>query len=123
MNVYDYVAPVRDKAIELLEIGWTQHRFALDKKGEPCPDDRTEVPTREQGCAWCLTGAIHAAITEVAFEQGLPSLTVYRQDLFNAFSDLWRYLHRSEGWSTMTLFNDKPGRTQDEVIASLRNIN
>ena len=123
MDAHDYVAPIRDKAIELLEIGWTQDHFALGKDGVPCEDDRLAVPTREKGCAWCLSGAIHAAINEVAFEEGLPSLDFHHQALFDTVHNRWEHHHRPEGWAEMTVFNDVPGRTQAEVIASLRNIN
>lgn len=126
-----WMPAIRDRAIELMEIGWTQGVLAVYDDGREygiTDDDEDgdgldhKTPTPEEGaCQWCLSGAIMAATREVDREQdfmeGVDEYREYR-DLWDAFSTQWQednnqHVHPVD-------YNDAQERTFDDVIGTLR---
>lgn len=137
MNYDDMLHAIRDRAVALLEIGWTQKALAVYTNGDvfgpvggenPLPPDH-ETPTREEGaCGWCASGAIHAAITELNEEQGWFDAQDQEEEdeygtLWNSLSSRWSTANPCNAEEGLVSFNDKEGVTQEDVIQSLRNIN
>ena len=124
MSYNEHILPVRDRAIQILQIGWCQGALAAypDEQGEleAYMGSDWETPTPEQGaCQWCLVGAVMAAMRE----QGV-SMGVGQRQLWLNFEHHWCKANwgDDEDPSTMNLvgWNDQEGRTVDEVIASLQ---
>lgn len=117
------IAPVCDRAVELLTIGWTQGAMARGKDGHRFPANWLHAtPPRKDACQWCLTGSIYAACNELGI------LMPDTHKVFLAVHEVWLKANRRhvpgiliEG-QRMIWFNDLPGRTKEEVIASLERI-
>lgn len=99
-------------ALHLLELaydriarGWTQGEEARDAGGEPTD------PWRREAVSWSLLGAIVAAYEELARRAasfGLDQLAVAMHRLAAFVDD-----------DSLARWNDRPERTQDEVLATL----
>ena len=103
---------VRAKEL-LLEKGWCQGSRALDAEGESV----RAVDSR--AASFCLIGAIARARYDVAYESGVNAvgswwLTAEPIESYVSTLGSW-----SIGSSGLAQFNDKPGRTKEEVIAVL----
>lgn len=93
------VAEARQQAAALLRRGWTQRGYAFDAAG------RSVSATSPDAIRWCLYGALHAVgadrpVFEAACDQIRAELGLTSRDSL----DLW---------------NDRPGRTQAEVVAAM----
>lgn len=126
MSYNEHILPVRDRAIQIIQIGWCQGVLAAypDEQGEleAFRGDDWETPTPERGaCQWCLAGAVMAAMREL----GVPMGVGQRQPWLD-FQHHWckANLGADEDPSTMNLvgWNDQEGRTVDEVVHSLKRI-
>lgn len=98
------VAKILNRAADLIEKpgAWTQDAAARDSSGR-----RIEPTSREAVC-WCTWGAIAKVggkHERVAFDALIASLNL--PDWYDpaSFGEVW---------------NDAPGRTQDEAVAALR---
>ena len=127
-----WMPAIRDRAIELLEIGWTQGVLAVYTDGSFYGDsgDNYEegygkdyrTPTPEEGaCQWCLGGAVMAATREVDREHGFMK----GEDAFEEYDELW--LEFSRQWKEDNVlyvspvgYNDGTLTTRDDVIGTLR---
>ena len=126
-----YIPAIRDRAIELLEIGWTQGALAVYEDGQNYgdSDDQEEdygedfkTPTPDEGaCQWCLGGAVMAATREIDRQEGF----MLQEDEFQEYADLWneflvRWLRDNDLHVYPVDYNDAKERTSDEVIGTLR---
>ena len=108
------VRAIRDRAVAIIEQGWCQHMEAKDHRG------RSTFPGNPCAVAWCLTGAMQRAVAELR-GQYVPSVFDSGPDATMELLRLWR-LANDYQIQTPMIFNDRLGRTQQEVIASLMRI-
>jgi len=80
---------------------WTQSCMARDDKGEPCSVDDVNVEK------WCLVGAMQYLYGDYYFQ--IPTLR-NKMATREVCSIIGGY-----GFAVMSAWNDKPGRTQEEV--------
>ena len=106
------VRALRDRTVQIIEQGWCQDAQARDHRGQSVP------PGGLFAVAWCLTGAIERAVGELR-GQYVPSVFDSGPQATGELSILWTL---ANDYHTPTLFNDRLGRTQQEVIDSLRRI-
>lgn len=96
-------ARVLERAAALVETGWTQDAYAVTMEGE-------EVNVcSPRACAWCATGAIHAA-------------SAGRMNFSAAYAlilDVSRRLKATTGVA-LAAWNDHPDREPEEVALFLR---
>jgi hypothetical protein len=91
-----------DKAADWLEVhDWTQHAYARNQLMMPCDSHDLDA------VCWCAYGAMEKVSGEVG-----------NADLVAAEYCCRKYLN----WSFIGFYNDQPGRTKDDVIATLRAI-
>jgi hypothetical protein len=91
------------KVRKFIERGWCQGYFALNKEGR-------EVDARSRSaCKWCLIGAICKTTPDIRF---LHIKNIVENELDKDICSRARSQHQNsiEGW------NDKPGRTQKQVL-------
>lgn len=91
------------RAAELVGRGWCQGTYALDAEG------RQVDPTQPEAVAWCVAGAMIRAAFELA-----PNIA----DAQSLYSEAYaRFIGQAGSVAT---WNDRRGRTKDEVIEELR---
>lgn len=82
------------RAAEIVESGWTQHVSARAADGYPCDPNGSGYPV-----AFCMVGAFYRARCKMRVEAWpLPNINGV----------------------TPSAWNDRPGRTKEEVAAKLR---
>jgi hypothetical protein len=84
-----------------IKFGWTQNVAARDKDGNEV------LPSSEDACCWCIYGAIGAS----------------RKDLSR--ETRYKYENKVEeviGNYSISLYNDSPARTKQEVIDILEQV-
>lgn len=92
------------KPSDYIRKGWCQNQQAVDNKGMPVEGyDKDAV-------AWCAFGAIVAAYPEDALARE------------NVVTRLYDYISQTDNSITVASWNDKPTRSQREVIATLEAI-
>jgi len=94
------MTPLRmlQQARSLIARGWAQNTMAKDINGVQVH------PASTVACSWCMSGALHR-VADSDRECG-PH-----------FNDAWSALEDAVGeWPSFTSWNDKPGRTRDEVL-------
>ena len=95
-----------EKAKKKIEKGWCQETLAKDAKG------RIVSERSRDACQWCSVGAILAA---------LP-IKEWRKEQEIGFSTLAEtmegFLEKAMGSVSVAHWNDRPGRTQQQVIAA-----
>lgn len=89
-------AEILNAAADLCERGWTQGDFAVNADG------RVSAPWDKSAVAWCVIGAVR-------------SCTKDAWDVTNAIALLHGYVGQN-----VSAWNDTPGRTQAEVVETLR---
>ncbi len=94
------VLQVLTTAREYLERGWIQGVAARSITGEPCSHSDPNA------CRWCLTGAVSRAAFTNKWQDCYPYLTAIISLLASSREDA--------RW--VCVWNDQPGRTQEEVI-------
>lgn len=93
------------KAWELLskEDAWVRGSFALDQNGDICSSNADEA------CSWCTLGAINKCYPEY--------------DLWcEVITKVEERLSRDVGCKLVTVWNDNEHRTQEEVVALLKEL-
>lgn len=108
------------RARALLAKGWTQRTVARNARGEAV---KIFSPTATQ---YCITGAIGRAAWEAA---GKPTgysweaaiISAQNERVGEAHGLLTRLLPRMKGQMGVERWNDRKGRTQDEVLAFMDN--
>jgi hypothetical protein len=100
MSAVENVADVLDAAADLLEKpgAWTTRTCARDRQGNTTGWDEDDAE------CFCALGAI--------FRAGKGDVSGADDFFGKALGGL--------GWGSIAPFNDAPGRTQDEVVAKLR---
>ena len=88
------------KPSEYIRKGWTQGNGAKDCYGCSCE------PTSKYAVSWCAVGAIMAACKEDS--ENISMLIKRVRDSLNV--------------PRLTLWNDEPGRTKQEVIDALEKV-
>ena len=132
MEYAPWILAIRDRSIELLEIGWMQGSLAAYADGRvyKYTDDDAVVaygedhmtPTPDEGaCQWCLGGAVMAATREIDRKHGFMK----GEDAFEEYDELWKEFSRQwnegNGLSMRPVdYNDAKETTRDDVIESLR---
>lgn len=110
---------VRDRAIDLLtKGGWVQKVYAQSSSGCKALNIMAVRDFGDDDC-YCLTGAIAKAMFEVGLNPH-PHL-----DSIHNFHSYWRaspHVTKTHSIQEFIEFNDASGRTRDEVIASLKNM-
>ena len=94
-------------AKNLILRGWCKGELALDEGGRPVGQNTREA------CAWCLVGAISAAMQRA----GIGVLSLVGLAHWDAVS---RAIHGRPGKGCgIAWWQDRPERTRDEVVAVL----
>lgn len=94
-------------AADLIErTGWTQEHFARDSRGKPV------ITMDESACCFCLIGAL-----DRVRDIGNPYSWYSHRVSLDALS---RVVGTPADWCSLSGWNDKKGRTKDEVVAALR---
>lgn len=98
---------VLNRAMELIQKGWTQGTLARDKRGRPV------IIIDEKACAFCLIGAIRRAEFEAGmFFESATTKVLRKLILQNGFSP--------ENYHTVVSeWNDASGRTRYQVLSLL----
>lgn len=87
------LAAARDRIVD----GWCQGQMAVDRDGVECD------PRSGEAVGWCAAGALRAVTDDVDVRHTLIWwLTVAR--------------HGRHGESELSLYNDRPGRTVDDIV-------
>lgn len=90
--------------------GWTRNVYARDKLGEPVGSRNPEA------CAWCLEGAIHADTLD---DVDAVYLLLYIANGAGFLPRKVRGACQRIPKVSLDVWNDKPGRTQKEVLRLL----
>lgn len=112
---------VLERARELVSLGWCQGDLAQDEFGSTIPDSSPNAKS------FCTIGAIDRALYEalewnwnMVITQPLAPKSVMLKDLYNATKiELLKALGIKDPVAHsfgIVSFNDKPGRTQEQVI-------
>jgi hypothetical protein len=94
-----------DRAIKLLEEGWTKRAFARDDKNVPC------MPDSSKAVCWCLGGAIIRA--------GCDNRVESVEDVFERIRNI---LSKEHATHSIIRFNDVIAQNKEEVIGLLRRV-
>jgi hypothetical protein len=82
------------KALDYIKKGWTQGEFARDSKGDSVPSNSTAA------VSWCTAGALGMAYDVCKYMGALNKLAAVI------------------GTRKLSVWNDDPNRTREEVIAA-----
>ena len=115
LEIVVYTACVLERAAEYCEGGWCQSSNACDEQGKPCG------ATNIDATCWCASGAITCAMHRIV---GTAAWTALwngvdwhsGQALLRAILEEWP---DSSQYESIPTWNDKPERTQAEVVATL----
>ena len=100
------MAELTDRAAEVIERGWNQGWFAVDKDGN-------KVSARSKdACKWCVLGAVEKAADELGLKNGDWMKIVGRVQWAAGIDE----------YGSLCRWNDDPNRTQEEVAAMLRSV-
>lgn len=86
-----------DRAIALVERGWTKHAYARDAEGGNVDESAASA------CSWCIQGALFRAGAGTEVQEAVEEEVATRTGA--------EYIHE---------FNDAPERTKEEVLELLR---
>ena len=133
MDHAQWILAIRDRAIELLEIGWMQGSLAAYADGRAyvfSDDDHEEgygedhkTPTPDEGaCKWCLGGAVMAATRELDREHGFMKGEDAKEEYDYLWGEFTRWWRRDNNKRHVypTEYNDAKETTRDDVIGTLR---
>ena len=95
-----------NKAADLIEKGWTQQAYARNKEGYDVD------PGKNDATSWCLSGALWLVVC------GGGPFTDTSSRFGPILNKLFENLKLRE---TAASWNDRPGRTQGQVVILLRN--
>ena len=111
------VKKVVEKALEYVELGWTQESYARDKKNNPVS------PYVKEACKFCPTGAIRRAAWESCGNEAWS--TSFWKLVSEAHIFVMRSSINSQGkrlYASLWMHNDESERTKAEIVALFRKV-
>lgn len=118
-----YADEILTLAAQYVAAGWCQFSAARDPRGMPVRDS-----TSPEACAWCIGGALERA--RYVVRSALP-LSADRVETWRVFESVEAHLAKRAGWAGggpatnetyLGIWNDRPGRTQADVVDLLRSL-
>ena len=110
----NHVNKVLSRAADLVERGWTQDTYARNERGFSCSSYGAEA------CSWCLTGSLMRAASDLYDEDRAEVYDWALMSWYRSFFNKKDLDFDSCFEDAAVEFNDNPDRTQDAVVASLR---
>ena len=114
----EWILDVRDRAVDLIEQGWTRGELCQMADGSTFQGEDHETPGPEEGaCSWCLAGAIFAALRDLGYPSADQHGPQYKAR-WEGFTHAWRQANGRT--DTIVEFNDDIETDREQVLESLR---